>query len=94
MTHGIDRHPITFIVFAGNYREFRTWQLASGVRTEHALFVANPTNLSSLKLDGDYHLIFVGTFHLRKDKDEIMAAAHEKFPNTRFTTVDFTEPTF
>lgn len=91
--HGIQRRTLKYIVFAGNYREYRTWQLATGNGAEDSLFVASPTNLTSLKAGGDYHLVFVGTFHLRSDREEIMEAARERFPNTRFTDGEFSELT-
>lgn len=91
--HGIERTNLKYIVFAGNYREYRTWQLTTGNGAEDSLFVASPTNLTSLKADGDYHLIFLGTFHLRKDREEIMEAARERFPNTHFVEGEFSEPT-
>ena len=92
-SHGIQRRTLKYVVFAGNYREYRTWQLATGNGAEDSLFVASPSNLSSLNADGDYHLIFIGTFHLRSDRKEIMDAAHERFPNTRFTEGELSEPT-
>ena len=83
--HGIQRAPLKYIVFAGNYREFRSWQLANGINGDEALFVANPANLTGLKAGEDYHLVGIGTFHLRSDQKEIMEEAHRRFPNTRFT---------
>lgn len=83
--HGIQPTTLKYLVFAGSFREFRVWALSNSIKNGEALYVAHPTNLSTLPPNVDYRLCFVGTFHMRTDKDEILEAAHERFPNTRFT---------
>ena len=78
--HGIERSPIKYVVFAGNYREFKVWQLENKVQDGEALFVADATNLSSLR-GKEVTFVRIGTFHLRKDFYTIMAYAREVWPD-------------
>lgn len=78
--HGIQRSPIEYVVFAGNYREFRTWLLASGVSQETALFVADKSNLTPLK-GKKVNFVSIGSFHLRPDFKMIMEYARSIWPD-------------
>lgn len=82
MTHGILRHPVKYVVFAGNFREFRVWQLASGVKNGDALFVGSleKANLRALQ-NLDVKFVKLATFHLRSDAKDIMEYARSVWPN-------------
>jgi len=83
-THGIQRHPLKYLVFAGNYRQFDLWREAQKIPEGEALFVASPSNLLGRK--GEFTLVKVGTFHLRPDAQEIMEAVRMKFPKAEWIT--------
>ena len=80
--HGINRRPLKYLVFAGNYRQFNLWQTQCDIPPGEALFVSSPTNL--LQVKGEFLMVKVGTFHLRPDSLEIMKAARERFPNAKW----------
>lgn len=86
--HGIQRSTIKYVVFAGNFREFRVWQLAFGAKNGEALFVASASNLTHIEgQDQDQDqchtvtFVKVGTFHLRSDAKEIMEYARSIWPD-------------
>ena len=82
--HGIQRNPPTHIVFAGNFKEFRQWQLTSGVKNGDALFVADASNLQGFMGGEGLTLVRYGTFHLRPDVASIMNEVRARFPDARW----------
>ena len=85
-SHGINHATLTHIVLAGNFREYRHWLLASGVPTEKTLYVGDQTSLYIIPADltGEkgIKVVIVGTFHLRKDRNEILDMVRVRFPRT------------
>ena len=80
-THGIRPEKLKYLVFAGNFREYRQWMLTKGVLVEQTLFVTSPENLNRVSTaDSDLVIAIVGTFHLRSNSQELMDTARKMFP--------------
>ena len=92
--HGIRPERLKYLVFAGSFSEYRQWALTNGVLNGEALYVAQPTNLTSLKdtEDARYQLISIGTFHLRPDHQELIRTARERFPHKSLEVWEKDEP--
>jgi len=84
--HGINRHPLKYLVFAGNIREYKQWERERAIPYGESMFVAHSTNLHGISTENAEALtyIIVGTFHLRPDAQEIMAAARAVRPEASF----------
>lgn len=80
--HGIDPASLKYVVLAGNMREFHQWQQRYQVQGGEALYVTNPHILLGRNFteNPDLRLIIIGTFHLRKDTDEILDELRTRLP--------------
>lgn len=84
--HGIDPQRLKYLVFAGNFREYRQWALTTGNLSGRALYVAHPENLMGLNAETnpDLKLVRIGTFHLRSDAQEILDIVRSRFTVDRW----------
>lgn len=80
-SHGIDKNkePLKYVVLAGNMREFQIWLAENRISRNEALYVSNSQVLRARYFEPPTKVIIVGTFHARKDSQEILAMVRTQF---------------
>lgn len=76
--HGIDREKISYLVLAGNFREFTIWKENNKIPVTAALYVSTPNVLYGISIPPDTRVVRVGTFNLRPDAQDILNVLWER----------------